>query len=519
MRDGEPYGEALTASGDNLTVTWKDLPAYHDGGVAHVYTVSEDPVASYTTAIAGNAEEGFTVTNTFNAFVDVTAVKTWVDTAGNELEASPTVITLHLMKRVGENGAVAVPDGVATIPAGASGDELAVTWKNLHTVENGLAVTYFVQEDPVENTQVSYAEGAMVDGVLVLGVTNTLHTPVPVQTGYVSFVDPLNEEGSQVLVFKSVYGGDSFDTLKPATDPKHDGHSFQQWDRNESIADDGTVLTTYVARYQDTSEKPITVSYVNGQADSGKELVKSELTTDPSKVTPPPDPTHEGCEFVKWVRLEDAGGNIIYVAQFTPACEPEPTPKPGHVYMDPPVMKHVTGSPSTYPTFTFRMEAVTKGAPMPEGSTGAVKTITLNGPGSAEFGWIDYTAAGTYEYRITEDTVTVDNWTSDTAEYNLTAVVTDDGKGNLSLTRSYTKNGIAVTTAEAVFTNVYTTPVDPVNPDNPVTPTPGRSDPIPQKGSTLVATGDNTPLEWAAIIAGLALIALLAAALARCRSK
>ena len=63
-RDDVEYGEALAAYGDHSTVTWDNLPVYHDDGVAYTYRVDEEDVASYTKAIAGDAETGFVITNT-----------------------------------------------------------------------------------------------------------------------------------------------------------------------------------------------------------------------------------------------------------------------------------------------------------------------------------------------------------------------------------------------------------------------------------------------------------------------
>ncbi|MBQ9036897.1 MAG: Cna B-type domain-containing protein, partial [Erysipelotrichaceae bacterium] len=72
---------------------------------------------------------------------------------------------------------------------------------------------------------------------------------------------------------------------------------------------------------------------------------------------------------------------------------------------DPPVVKHVLGDVAKAnkdETFTFKFEAVTEGAPMPEGSKDGVKTITVKAEEDYEFGTMYLTKPGEYTYKITE---------------------------------------------------------------------------------------------------------------------
>ncbi len=63
---------------------------------------------------------------------------------------------------------------------------------------------------------------------------------------------------------------------------------------------------------------------------------------------------------------------------------------------------HITEWAEEY-TFTFRLEAEDANTPMPAGSVDGVKTVTVNeAVPTANFGDIIYTAAGEYEYSITE---------------------------------------------------------------------------------------------------------------------
>lgn len=351
LQDDEPYGEPKTITPNAQGVWqagWTGLPKAHDGGIAYVYTVREEDVAAgYSAAVTGSAVDGFTVTNTFNAKQTVVATKTWYEEDGKTVIAeSPVAITLHLMKRVGDYGQVEV--GSQTIDAGATGNALSVCWPDMPTTENGLPVTYFVTEDKVEGYTTSIGDGTTKDETLTIPVSNTKQgqePPVPVQTVVLaSFVDALNSVGKQVVKLQQTTADaidSGFDTLKPA-DPDHtaEGKIFQQWDKNESAItlEDGTdtTLVTFVARYQDTSGAKKTVSYVNGQAASGSQLVKSEATDDPSSVLEPDDkPTAENMVFVGWEGpVTDAAGNLVYMAKFSSDCsnssdpDSDPTPAP-----------------------------------------------------------------------------------------------------------------------------------------------------------------------------------------------
>ena len=155
-------------------------------------------------------------------------------------------------------------------------------------------------------------------------------------------------------------------------------------------------------------------------------------------------------------------------------AEPEP------VLSDPPVQKIVQGNPPKDETFTFQMKAVTEGAPMPEGSVDGVKTVTITGSGSYEFGEMVFTEAGTYVYEISEVDDGVKNYTYDTTVYTLTVEVTEVADGNqVKLEKTETVTG--GDSATAVFTNVYKGPA-----------------PVPK-------TGDSTPAFGMVALAAIAL--------------
>ncbi len=102
--------------------------------------------------------------------------------------------------------------------------------------------------------------------------------------------------------------------------------------------------------------------------------------------------------------------------------------------------------------FTFAIEAVTSGAPMP-----AVTEVTNDADGNIVFGAIGYKKAGTYEYLIKEKASGLPGVTYDTAPVKATVTVKYDAvKGAYSTSVAYDKAG----KSEFVFENTYkVTPV------------------------------------------------------------
>jgi pilin isopeptide linkage protein len=131
-----------------------------------------------------------------------------------------------------------------------------------------------------------------------------------------------------------------------------------------------------------------------------------------------------------------------------------------YVIVDPPVEKRISGDkPSANSTFVFYLKADNTSYPMPEGSTNGIRTVTVTGAGSEDFGNITYTQAGTYTYTVYEKAGSASGYTYDSTVYHMTVVVTESG-GKLSATRTIT-NAAGVTQTGLVFTNAYDTPDGP----------------------------------------------------------
>lgn len=93
--------------------------------------------------------------------------------------------------------------------------------------------------------------------------------------------------------------------------------------------------------------------------------------------------------------------------------------------------------------------------PMPEGSQGQTKQVSIVGGGEYEFGWIEFNIPGTYVYQMKEENTGNKNYTYDSSTYTVTYEIIPDGT-SLSIERTIEKDGEEAD--ECVFTNKYTKP-------------------------------------------------------------
>ena len=187
------------------------------------------------------------------------------------------------------------------------------------------------------------------------------------------------------------------------------------------------------------------------------------------------------------------------------------------VMVDPPVKKTVTGNPGKDGTFTFKLKAKDSTNPMPTGSKGGVKTLTIAGSGEEDFGTWSYAAAGSYNYTISEVNTGEAGYKYDTTVYTITDSVTDED-GQLVVTRTVT-DGAGRRVSACAFTNEYK-PVDssnkPVNGGN--NPVNGSNNPV-NGGIFAPKTGDSSSMARYVIPAVTALLVLLASAAWRRKKK
>lgn len=158
---GEPsQGSGTSGSIGAGTTTVTTLSA---AVAPHSETTQDITSASYEIAVATGIP---TITN--RAVVEVSATKAWDDN-GADPSGHPAV-TFHLMQKVGDAEPTRVDGQDKTIAAGASGDDLTVTWRNLSKRDaNGDEITYSVEEESLSGYS-SEVTGSMSEGFTV---TNT----------------------------------------------------------------------------------------------------------------------------------------------------------------------------------------------------------------------------------------------------------------------------------------------------------------------------------------------------------
>ncbi len=152
LKNGDTVIDSITLSeSDDWKGVFSNLPA------GARYTVSEDPVEGYDSAVTGDAERGFTVTNTSTAKVSVPVEKKWVGPAAEKA----TVRLLADGKDTGESAELSKSN----------------SWK--HSFEglpkyskSGSVIDYAVAEVPVEG----YSSKVTGDAERGFTVTNTVKT-------------------------------------------------------------------------------------------------------------------------------------------------------------------------------------------------------------------------------------------------------------------------------------------------------------------------------------------------------
>ncbi|RGS20672.1 Cna B-type domain-containing protein [Collinsella sp. AF23-6] len=158
LADGKDAGESAELSKSN---SWKHsfegLPKYSESGSAIDYAVAEVPVEGYSSKVTGDAERGFTVTNTSTAKVSVPVEKKWVGPAAERA----TVRLLADGKDAGQSAELSKSN----------------SWKHSFEglpkySESGSAIDYAVAEVPVEG----YSSKVTGDAERGFTVTNTVKT-------------------------------------------------------------------------------------------------------------------------------------------------------------------------------------------------------------------------------------------------------------------------------------------------------------------------------------------------------
>ena len=187
-----------------------------------------------------------------------------------------------------------------------------------------------------------------------------------------------------------------------------------------------------------------------------------------------------------------------------------------HCMDDPPIEKKIMGNPKNKSTFTFVLTPNDPSFPMPPGGEDGELVTTVEGEGDVEFGNMNFSAPGIYEYTAAERDTGIDGYIFDTTVYTVRYTVTEQD-GRLVSKRTFLQNGRESENQEAVvFVNTYT------GDDSEDKGSDGRDD----KGSDdkksddknsggTPSTGDTTDLMLWIVLAGVSVVGLLFARRAR----
>jgi len=168
LANGAATGKTLTLSEDNgWTGSFEGMPKYNAAGDDIAYTVAEpDAPSGYTVEVAGDAENGFTVTNSYTpSTTSIKVTKAW-DDAGDQDGKRPGSVTVRLLA-----------DGADTGKTVELSDEngWSATFDGLPEFEAGERIAYTVEEIPVDGYAVA------VSGEAATGFTVT-NSYTPAQT-------------------------------------------------------------------------------------------------------------------------------------------------------------------------------------------------------------------------------------------------------------------------------------------------------------------------------------------------
>ena len=164
---------------DNWAYNFTDLPKYADGKEI-VYTVTEDTVADYTTAI-----DGTTITNSYTpGKTSITVTKAWVDN-DNQDGIRPDSIKVQLYAGEDAQGEEVTLDGT---------NNWTYTWTGLDAKKAGQDIVYTVKEAGEVTGYTSEISGDAQTGFVI---TNTHKTEITSVEGKKVWDDADNQDGKR----------------------------------------------------------------------------------------------------------------------------------------------------------------------------------------------------------------------------------------------------------------------------------------------------------------------------------
>ena len=226
------YEDSQTLEKDKLEYTWENLNKYSNGRRI-VYTIEETEMPEgYTASIVGSEEEGYTITNTYQAEkTSVTVNKIWEDFNNqNGKRANYTV------KLIGTVEGIKVYENSQILEE----DTLEYTWENLNKYSNGKIIVYTVEESEIPKGYTAKIEGNQTTGYTITNTYNP-HMDLSLRK-YIVAIDgkELNKEDSREPVVDTKL----IDNRKSTTaEYKHD--------KNPIMVNKGSLVTYKIRVYNE----------------------------------------------------------------------------------------------------------------------------------------------------------------------------------------------------------------------------------------------------------------------------
>ena len=166
LANGEAVGEPLVLGTDGVwDGEWTDLPATDETGTEITYTVAEvDVPEGYESKITGDAEQGFTITNTHEPeTTSISVAKVW-DDSEDEDGLRPLTVSVQLMAN-GEPALDAEGNEVVMELSADSGWE--ASFDDVPVYADGEAIVYAVEELDVPEDYEPAVEGDAEQGFTI----------------------------------------------------------------------------------------------------------------------------------------------------------------------------------------------------------------------------------------------------------------------------------------------------------------------------------------------------------------
>ena len=170
LANGKQTKTAELNAENSWSAVFIDLEKYDADGKKIAYTVQEQAVNGYTSAVGAVTEKAdgnysVTITNTLLT-TDLTGAKNWVD-SGNAYETRPETVTLTLYRAI-ENGKSEIVTGFTPVWENTETDTWTWKYSGMPKYDRqGKLYTYTVAEEPVPGYETAYGDNNAITNTLL----------------------------------------------------------------------------------------------------------------------------------------------------------------------------------------------------------------------------------------------------------------------------------------------------------------------------------------------------------------